>query len=540
MNAFAGAVTGFVEGYTDGDPSRHAGDASTPIEDYGAIQPRRLRYDLHWSMYKNNTYRDIHHFARQYKAQFGLYRHTRGVYSPSKRLADFYRAHLMGGSLDPSAGDGSEIASALPIEGADDATRRTIARLWWDSNWEARKGVYTLWGTVLGDVFLAAVPDETLALMRMEVWHPGTISYLQRDPSGDVLAYQRRQTRSDPRTPRPDASGNVPGTRDVEFLEEASIENGKVITRTYLDRRPFDWRIDPRTGLPFGDGPNAKPEWVAAWDWIPLYHAQHIDEGLGWGASELEGGRAKIDEVNDLGSKLHDQVRRMVEGAWLFTGMVEPTEKPAAPRTPATKKNPEPGRQEMKTIYEQNANARPWSLVGDLDIAATSAEIRQALDSMEDDYPELRFERLRLGGSVSGEALRIARQPAAARVQERRPAYDYALVCCQMAAIAIGGSLRFDGYEGHSLASYSTRKPTHRIGRRPVFAVDPMDAIAEKAARFAALKVATEGGFPITLAMLDLGWSTTDVAEVDRLKAEATAALTPAPALPPAATGTPP
>jgi hypothetical protein len=192
--------------------------------------------------------------------------------------------------------------------------------------------------------------------------------------------------------------------------------------------------------------------------------------------------------VNDLGSKLHDQVRKMVEGAYLFTGMQAPGATPGAGRTPATRANPEPGRQELKAIYESNPEAKAHSLVGDLDVAGTSAEIRQALDSLEDDYPELRFERLRLGGVVSGEALRVAQQPAAARIQERRPAYDYALMCCQMASVAIGGHLGFDGYEG--LHARELLGPQAEPPDRPPAGVrDRPDRLDRReAARFAALK----------------------------------------------------
>ena len=530
MNGITGAYRGFVEGYFDGDPARGPGSASLGLgHDYGAIEARQVRYALYWSMYRNTTYRNVRQFAQQYKGQYGLYRHTRGVYSPSKRIADFARAYVWGGSLDPAAGDGGEVESAVPIRGADAATRESIARFWWDVNFESRKGIATLWGAVLGDVFLGVRPDPTLGRMALDIIHPGTITYVEKDGAGDILAYQRRERRADPDLGRPDAKTGAVSRRDVEFLEEASIEAGRVVYRTYRDGRPYDWSLAP-DGLAFGTRAGARPEWDTRFDWIPLYHVQHLDEGLGWGGSEYEGGRAKIDECNDLGSKLHDQIRKMVEGAWLFAGMTDPkSTAKTAPRTPASARNPEPGRQELKVLYEPKPDARPWSLVGDLDVAATSAELRQSLDSLEDDYPELRFERLRLGGTVSGEALRRAQQPAAAKIQERRAAYDYALACVQMSAAAIGSDLGFDGYSGPGLASYSATRPSHRVGRRPVFAPDPADRISEKSARFAALKVAREAGVPLEVAMADLGWSKSDVAEVKRLQAEAAAKVAPAP-----------
>lgn len=535
MSGLGGAVNGFREAYFDGDPAHPAGNGGGIVEDYGAWEARQVRYAIHWSMYRNNIYRDIKRMSKQYKGQYGLYRHTRGVYNPAKRIAGFFRANLQGGSLDDRAGDGKETETAIPIaiEGDDEPLRAAIARLWWDSNWEIKKGVYTLWGPVLADVFLNVVRDVRQQAMRLEVVHPGTISYLQKDAAGEVLAYQRREQRPDPNAARPNRkSGGGQTHRTVEFLEEACLEGGRAIYRTYLDGRPYDWTIGD-DGLPVGERAGAEPEWDSELTWIPLYHVQHIDEGLGWGCSELEGGRTKFDEVNDLGSKLHDQIRKMVEGSWLFTGMTNPATAPKVPRTPASPPNREPGRQELRVIYETNADAKPHSLIGTLDVEATSREIRQTLDEIEDDYPELRYSRLKIGGTVSGEALRVAGRPAAARIEERRPAYDYALMCAQMAAVAIGGHEGFDGYQGFGLESYSARRPNHRIGRRPVFAASPAEQIAEKTARFAAVKGAVDAGFPLAMAMADLGFSKADIEEVKRIRAEAGPKAAPAPIPPP-------
>ncbi|MDB5352363.1 MAG: hypothetical protein JWN86_3610 [Planctomycetota bacterium] len=513
MSGLSGAYTGFLEAYFDADPARPAGVQAEGQRDYGAWDSRRSRYAIHWSMYKNNTYRDIKRFAKPYKAQYGLYRHTRGVYSPSKRIADFFRTHIYGGSLDHEAGDGKEIQTAIPIEAADEALHACLARLWWDSNWEVKKGVFTLWGPVLGDVGLTVVDDPGSRSMALDVVHPGTISYLERDHRGDTRAYQRREWRSN-LSGKPDARTGTAkiGKAETEYVEDVELTASGVRYTTYRDGKPFDWRIGP-DGRMLGDGPGSSPTWELACDFVPFYLVQHIDEGVGWGCSEFEGGRAKIDELNDLGSKLHDQIRKMVQGAWLISGMSDPAATPEAPRTPATTKKPAPGREEMTVIYSPKPDAKAQSLVGDLDVAATSAEIRQALDNLEDDYPELRFERLRLGGTVSGEALRVAQQPAATRIQERRPSYDYALMCAQMAAVAIGGHQGYDGYEGFDLSSYSANKPSHRIGRRPVFGTDPMDKIAETLAKFTAIKEGVASGMPLAIVMADLGYSPKDVKE---------------------------
>src|SRR5262245_35033429 len=70
---------------------------------YGRFAARLQRYALYWAMYENSQYDTVHKWAQQYLTEYGLYRYTRGVYNPSKRLGDFWASHLMGGTLDPEA-----------------------------------------------------------------------------------------------------------------------------------------------------------------------------------------------------------------------------------------------------------------------------------------------------------------------------------------------------------------------------------------------------------------------------------------------------
>jgi hypothetical protein len=127
---------------------------------------------------------------------------------------------------------------------------------------------------------------------------------------------------------------------------------------------------------------------------------------------------------------------------------------------------------------------------------------------------------------ISGEALRVARQPAAARIEGRRPAYDHALTWALKAALVIGGERGLPGYEGLGLADWEgPRLDALRIGRRPVFAAEAADEVAEKLAKYQALKAATDAGLPLEVALADLGWDPKDVAEVKQLKDEAAAEM---------------
>lgn len=526
MTSLTAATAAFRETWTAAHPGQ-----PVVVDDWCAFASRRGRYELYWRIYQNDIYRRIHHISSGYKAQYALYRHTRGCYSPASRIVEFGVAHLYSGPLDPLMGDGKETANCLPIVNADEATRKALARLMRDSRWATRNAVASRWGYVCGDVGVKVCDDPDKGIVALEPVHPGTVSWLKRDDQGHVIEYEILERRLDPRTVFLPGNGNglVQGQvlgRYVEYRETAELEGQNVVYRTYLDNSLYDWT---------GNGAT----WSVAYGFVPLVWIEHIDAGLGFGMSELELGRAKIDEVNDLGSKLHDQIRKEVEGAWFFAGVPDPQKALQKTATRPTPTNPEPTRQEQTVFYAVDPAARPHSLVSPLKIAEVSAEVRQQLDSLEDDYPELRFERVRTGGTVSGEALRVARQPAAARIEQRRPAYDQGLAMAMKMALAIGAMRGYEGYQGLGSPDLQSGPLAElQIAPRPVFAVDELDKLAEKQARFTALKTATDAGLPLEIAMADLGYDQADVAEVTRLKEEAQAKMA-ALAPPPAVNGPP-
>lgn len=501
-----------VGAYREAWTSAHPGQSMVSADDWCSLAARRGRYELYWRIYQNDVYRRLNNLSSGYKSQLGLYRHTRGCYNPASRIIEFGVSHLYSGPLDPMVGDGKEKTTCIPIDNASDAARKAIGVIIRDSRWEARKAIWVRWGYVCGDVALRICDDPIKKLVTWEPVHPGVFTWVKRDEQGNVIEYEICEQRLDPR-PSWNVSNQAPN-RYVEYRETADLDGDNVIFRTYLDGAPYAWTDNGA-------------EWMVPYGFIPLVWTEHIDAGLGYGMSELELGRAKIDEVNDLGSKLHDQIRKEVEGYWFFAGVPDPKQSIQKTATRPTATNTEPNRQEMNALYFSDPSARPHSLVSPLKIAEVTAEIRQQLDSLEDDYPELRFERVRTGGTVSGEALRVARQPTAARIEQRRPPYDHSFATAIRMALAIGGYRGYEGFQGFGLDDvYVGKLMDLRIAPRSVFAVDEVDRVAEKQARFTALQTAVAAGLPLQIAMADLGYSEKDVTETMAIKdAAAKAAL---------------
>lgn len=484
MAATRAGYAAFREQYLQGDP------AEQEIADFSTPAARRLRYALLWSAYDNTIYRDMHAFARSHRAAYGLYKHVRAIHNPAYRLGEFYATHLLGGSLSRDA----DATGAIPIETDNETLRPAIAALWQASKWQTGKDIYARTGAVLGDVALAVVDDAARKKVYLKVIHPGAITSVLLDPFGNVKAYQIDEQRQDPR----------PHARDgqyVTYTETAERDRDTVVYTTYLDGTPYAW----------GD---AGAQWAEPYGFVPLVLVQHLNVGLDWGYSELLAGLSKIREVDDLASKLSDQIRKSVDAPWLFAGVTRPSATPQTTPTTPTATVPQPQREEIPALYANDANAKAQALVAPLDIAAVAARIGDIVTELERDYPELRADISTASGDASGRALRVARQQVTSKILMRRAGYDDGLVRAQQMAIAIGGMRGYDGYAGFSLDSYAAGALDHRIGDRPVFAPDPLDDLEITAAFWTAAQAAKNAGGAeaFYLFLEDHGWDAPRIA----------------------------
>jgi len=255
-------------------------------------------------------------------------------------------------------------------------------------------------------------------------------------------------------------------------------------------------------------------EWAEPYGFVPLVAIQHNDVGLPWGWSEYHSAHPKFREVDDVASKLSDQIRKMVDAGWLMSGVSNPKkEKARAELAEPTTTNPEGGREEIPIFYApMGATATP--LVAPLDIGASSNHIKDLLKNLEQDYPELALDIHNIQGDISGRALRINQQPVENKVNERRTNYDDALVHAQQMAIAIGGFRNYPGYDGFNLESYGAGELDHQIGERPVFAKDPLDDLETEKEFWETAKVAKDTGIPIIVFLEEHGWTDEQIAKV--------------------------
>ena len=451
---------------------------SEKFNDYDA---RQVRYQILWASYENTVYRNVHGWAQAYRNKYGLYKYIRNIYNPSYRLADFWKVMIWGGTLDPDAGEDG----AIPIKvgkSANEATlRMAISKLWELSNWDVNKGICTLRGAALGDTAIKIADDREKGEVRLELVHPETLKDVTTDKRGFVKDYEIVEER-------------WLDNKKVTYRETAERGEGEsVIFRTYLNNNPYAWN-------------GIAEEWEENYGFIPLVTIQHNNVGLDWGWSEAHPARSKIHELDDIASKLHDHIRKMVDPIWLFN-FKKPTTTPAQSNSAATTDRPEPGREEIPSVYIDNPAAKAQALVAsELNIDQVGHEIEKGLQELERDFPELQMDIWSASNDSSGKAMREARRKVETKVTERRPNYDKALVRAQQMAIAIAGMLGYEGFQGYDLASYRAGALDHRIADRSAFKPDKSEILEEKKLFWEVVRAATDAGVTLETALADLDW----------------------------------
>jgi hypothetical protein len=539
--ALSGAVDGFLHADTpDGDL---IGGSSLAGDTWGDVEARRFRYALAWSLYQNTAYRDVHEWSSRLRAAFGLYFAVRNLRCPVDRIVEFAAAHIYGGGWDADAGDGKDVPSAAPIVGdaVTPAMRAGIARVWRDSLWPLNVECWVRNGALYGDSPAKVVLDRDAGKVLFEVIHPKTVKWAAFDRMGHVQGYAIERVVDDPRRDRrPDPTRPTSSAPKRVIYEERCYrgEGEEVAWETFLvdggDARPWDWT---RGADEQADG---VPAWTAPYGFVPMVWTRHVDAGLGFGLAEWHTAWQKIADADDQASKLNDQIRKVVDPKWLFTGMKAPTRDAngrsrleIGPNRRSLALDDETERDAEGALYARDATAKAQALVADLPIDEALENLNALVEEIERGFPELRFDRLRANGEVSGEALRVARQPCETKIGRRRLRYDTDLVRLQQMALAIGGHAyrelgrdsRLAIFSPFSLESYAAGDLDHQIGPRPVFGEDPFEQAARRTAVYAGVQAAVNAGIPKRIALREAGYSDEQIDEMDQIvEAESVAA----------------
>ncbi len=505
MNAAGIGYSAFREAFFSSDPQGARSGAEA--DPWDSAQGRRARYALNWALYSNDAYSDrAHAWSTSYKAAHGLYKHVRHVYNPAYQIGEFYGHRLLGGRLDEAAGDGDAEPTALPILTRHERLRPAIARIWRDSRWQVNKEIYSRWGSVLGDVVLRVIDDPARGLVKLEVVHPGHLAWVGFDSSGNVKAYDLERWESDPR----------PGSRGrVKFVERARRDGDFVTFETLLNGEPYPWN-------------GTSSAWEVPYGFVPMVIARHEPVGgSSWANNAFYAGQSRFREVDDVGSKLTDHIRKATEAPMLLINVKEPD---GAETERQRRSDAATGRdrsRERQRFLHAGQGGDAKHLTFPLDYAGACKHVGMLLEAIEKMYPELTAD-VSMSGQITAEAIALARDNATDKVQTRRPGYEGPLVAAQQMALAIGGYRGYPGYEGFGLGSYESGDLDHSIGPRPVFGTGPAEDVRLKSSFWAMIAQQIALGIPLEIALANNGWKPADIARLAAARAKVAPPTTPA------------
>ena len=379
---------------------------------------RLARYALYELYYNNTPYDQVlrSNTGNQPTAK-KLYKDIRPIYNPVHRLVQTYQSEVMGGALDME----HLTTGAMRIVGADDTLKDAIRQTLKWSNWQTEKGWFVHNGALYGDAFLKVIDDRVRRKVRLEVLAPQKVKSMEVDAVGNI----------------------------VEIVIEYPIkgEDGKEQTyREEITKEHFATFLDNDPYSVFGE--NGESKWANVYGFVPVVHCAFSNTGSLFGANAFHSQLPKINEIDDQGSVLNDNVRKVVNPIWAYIGIAPPTKDSENNDIQVTI-----GRDGVPAIYTTNEKARIEPIISNINIADASANVQQLIREVERDLPELALYHMR-DRQMSGVAIRNANRDAIRRLEHAHATFAGAYVRAQQMAITMGGMAKYEGFNAYSIHSY--------------------------------------------------------------------------------------
>lgn len=432
----------------------------------GQFEARQTYYRYLWHWYKNSVFDDLATWAA-YRNRYRLYRYTRSIYNPARRLVDFYAGIVYPGTLTAD-GLPADDDSVLAIPLADDVApelRAALGQLWQWSNWQSGKSLYVRYGAALGDVLVQVVDELDRGKVTLDVVWPGLVADLSLDSTGNVKAYALEYDVLDPGA-----------QRAYIYRQEVDAES----IRTFKDGAPFAFDELPAER----DNP---------YTFAPAVWVKHTDLGGDHGDPALRN-LGKWDELNSLAAHAFDQAHKILGAPLLVSGEgVAYLRNETAKRGPTHDfTEPERGQEEINLL-----TSGPGGTIATAELP--EGEVQMRMDSLlaeiERDHPELAmYQQLRSMSNVTGPAAERLFGDTLNYVMEARAAYDTQSVKLFQMAVAIAGWRASTGAWGplnrqqvkfapFGLDSYAAGDLDFSIQPRPLVPRTPLERLQEERQR---------------------------------------------------------
>lgn len=451
---------------------------------WDSYESRLARYHYNSFYVHNSIYSQVNAYSDWYKHKEGLYKHIRGLRNPISRLVNVEVAKVFGGFINyETFGDG-----AIPINGADDTLLEGIRTIWQLSNMNALKQQYPYEGATKGDSPLKIIDDLKREKVYIESLDPAKVKDVEFDNLGNVKEIFICYTKVD-------SDG-----KEYEYGEYIDKEWFK----TFKNKEPYAYLEDEQG--------NGLSEWPNPYGFVPIEWTQHRNLGMKFGAVSFHNSRSKIDNINDIVSLIHDNVRKNVLTKYAVKGLAPATDSAGSPQTISLSSD----MRDTVPFLKLGTDGDIFPIRSELDIMGAMNVVESMMREIENDLPQLTLSRLQESAStsMSGTAIENLAADGVDIIQAIQSNYIAGLGSATKMAISIAGFRRYPQFRAYNLNSYEAGNLDFDIRPRPIF----QDKLGTKDNIELTMQAASNPASRLLLAKL--GYSEEEIEELENKKAD--------------------
>lgn len=409
--------------------SRSADAVNRELRGSGDIASLQEIYQLLKRYYYNDQY------GSAYSALGYLYRTTRPIYNPTKRVVDWYKYRVYDG---PWTDDGLPLPdgtpSAVPFSAdTDEAVRLpAMAALGW-GNWDERRTWYVHLGAMCADVLIKAQLDVEAGKVYPVIVDPEHVTELQFNVRGDVIMCKievPQRTNDERKTP---------------------YTYGEILTKETITTL--------RDGKPFSYEDGVPAEQANPYGFCPVVWVNHSYVGGVHGACAIDGVIAKINELNELATPAHEFIQKLNKQP-IGVASDKPWKSKSTPDgihfVNATQSDTD-GRASIGT-FKGPGDLRVFPLLQDMGLAPSLEYVFSMIGEIEKDLPEtVMDQQLREMSTVAGVAIPRLMGDVANRFSHAQRSYDRGLTTIMQMLISMGAFAVRSGLWGRTLTETQRR-----------------------------------------------------------------------------------
>lgn len=431
---------------------------------------------------------------------------VRNLRNPINRVVEFYATVILTGTAE----------EAFELEGARDALRDAIHRVWEWSNLTQTKQILKRYVGKYGQAFIKVASPTGSKAVRLQFIKPEYVAKIRTDET-ENLTYIRLEIPLET-----DPTGKVKRVRTEIYARGRAPEDGptepgyvRIYDRpadTSADTIPSEKKLkkmvergqaklvkDTRLRAKLskaGRGSNSPDEKYTGFDFVPFVHVKARDTGESRPKPVYEHALPLVDQTNRRATRLDDMLFQYNKPHRAIVGIGNDAQnRPLAPPNIQMPQGQGPNRNEYafggSRGYGLGRNDDDITLGGDLlmglpgnsrledvtpnvDFAAQRQAVVDDIVELHEELPELHYSATSDRAQLSGRALRTLLSSAIDRATEMRSNIEGALIKANKMALTVAQVNDLDGFSEREIGTYEGRKENgfdHRFKTHEVLPV---------------------------------------------------------------------